>query len=668
VPISEATRELNWNVSGTWLMYLLFVAAVAVMAYGIWRHIARWRKGRPLPRKKSGWGGRLAFMLGEAFGQRRVRGSAFPGLFHSFIFFSFIVLTITTTVVMLDEDFGTHLFKGYFYALLSVGSEIGGLLILVGVAMAAWRRWMTRPSTLETRFAETWPLILLFFMVITGFLVEGLRVSAAGDPWRGLSFAGASLAPLFGGLSADAAAATHKALWWIHTVLAMGWIASLPFGGFRHILALPANIFLRKTEAHGKLVHEDIEAMMADPEFDEANFQVGVGDSGHLTWKQRLDADACVRCGRCEEQCPPFLTGHDFSPKRMVLGLQAAMDAEAGGPQPIVGGTLGADFVWPCLTCMACVEACPAFIEHVDTFVDLRRNEVVMKAQLPADAAAALRLMETGGNPFGSQSERTDWISETGARVLGPGEECELLYFIGCATTFDPEKRHIAENLIAIARDAGVDLAVLGQAETCCGDPARVMGQEYLYQTIGKQQAAALAERKFGKILTSCPHCYNALKHEYESFGGDYELIHHSEFLKDLIDGGRLAPAGGGGKTVFHDPCYLGRYQRIFDAPRDVLKAAPDTALSEMKNHGPTSLCCGGGGGHSWIDLEPEERINNLRVAQAREAGADTLAVACPFCMQMLKDSVKLLDLDETLKVVDISEGLASGKDTPTAN
>jgi Fe-S oxidoreductase len=306
------------------------------------------------------------------------------------------------------------------------------------------------------------------------------------------------------------------------------------------------------------------------------------------------------------------------------------------------------------------MEVCPALIEHVDTLMELRRNEVLIQGRVPEEAGQALRLFETNGNPFGPRSNREEWIEDAGMRVVAPGEKVDVLYWIGCVVAFDPQKHRIAEDVCRLLERAGVDFGVLGGDEICCGDPARIMGQEMLFQTAAREQIELIRQREFKVLLTGCPHCYNVLKHEYRQFGADFNVVHHSTFIRDLLDKGKLRIGSGKERNVvYHDPCYLGRYQKIYDPPRRILDRLSGIRRVEMANHHSKSLCCGAGGGHYFMDLKRGERINNIRVNQAHARGADTIVTGCGFCMHMLQDSVKLLDYDESMSVLDIASLVA---------
>lgn len=680
--LHEATRPIMWNVEAAWLMYLLFFVALGVFAFGLYRRISSWRRGRAADERLSDWGRRTWALVRELLLQRRVRGARFAGRFHSLIFYSFLVLLLTTTVVALDYDFGTSLFEGWLYVVLTVGSEAAGVFILVGVGMATWRRLVRRPATLPGERGDLWVLALLGGMTVTGFLIEGLRIATVGDPWAGLTPVGQLAALPFVGLSEGAGRGLHSAFWWTHTVLAMGWIAAVPYTKFFHLIALPTNVFFAKLGPRGALARPDIAAMM-EADLPEESFRVGVETAEDFTWKQRLDFDACIGCGRCEEVCPAHAAGHPFSPRAFIAKGHALVLAADGAPVPAEGesrfpvvgeGGLDESFVWYCRTCMACMEVCPAAVDHVDSLIEVRRNEVMMQGRAPTDAGRALRLLETKGNPFGPLSDRRTWVHELGARIVPPGGKVDVLLWLGCCVAHDPTKHKIVEDLCQLLDRCGIDFGVLGDDERCCGDPARVLGDERLFQEIATAQIEAIQSRDVQLVLTSCPHCYNVLKNEYPQFGGTFRVVHHSEFLHEMLWGGELVPKLGlARKIVYHDPCYLGRYQKQYDAPREVLRTLPGTSILEMRDSRDKSFCCGAGGGHYWMDLHSAERVNNLRVAQAEAAGADTIVTACAYCKQMLDDAVKARDLDEKLEVIDIAclvlaslPPAAQATDTPT--
>jgi Fe-S oxidoreductase/nitrate reductase gamma subunit len=701
--LTEAARPLMWNVSGVIFMYISLLVALTVFAFGVYLRVQSWRKGKPDNDRLSDWFSRGVLVVKELLLQKRVRASKYPAFFHSFIFYAFVILFITTAVETLDTDFGTNLMKGFVYTVLTVGCEIGGLLILLGTGMAIYRRYIVKPTTLNRNGADAVALTFLAVLVLTGFITEGMRMAAVPDRWYYLSFVGYVFSLPFNGMSEASLSMAHKSLWWTHTLVAMGWIASLPYTKFSHILTLPINNFFQKMRPRGELKRDDMDAIMNDPNLDYDTLSIGLQKPEDFTWKQRLDFDACIECGRCEEVCPAVKAGSDFSPKVFIAkcrdlvraqdqaadnisgangtngangadgtngeaASQASEEASAAEKDlAIVGNAMNEEFIWRCRTCMACMAVCPACIDHVDTMVDIRRNEVLIQGRIPQDAKYALKLLETNGNPFGPQSDRVSWIEKLNIPIIEAGESCDVLYWVGCCTTFDPTNQRIAQDVCSLLDMCGINYGMLGKDERCCGDPARVMGEERLFQEIAKKQIEQLSSRKFKILLTNCPHCYNVLKHEYKQLGGDFNVLHHSQFLHEMLWNGTLVPKFGiERKAVFHDPCYLGRYQKIYDSPREVINAVPGCSVSELEYHKGQSFCCGGGGGHFWMDLKERKRINALRIEQVEKTGADTVVTACSYCKKMLDDGLKMKDLDEKVEIIDVASLLLNSLREPT--
>ena len=663
--LEEATRPIMWNVPFSELMYLLFIASLAIMLFGLVRRISVWRKGTPAPDRLDNIFPRLLNMLVEILTQRKVRRSFFPGIFHSLFFYSFIIFIITTGIIALDTDFGTQLFRGYLYLTLSLLSDIAGFLFLIGIGMAIWRRVVTKPDRLNSDRSDGVALGLLTLIILTGFLLEGLRISLTNDPWKAVSPVGYLVGILFRNLEQPSGLTLHAFFWWLHTICVMTWIALIPYTTFFHLITLPANAFFIKRKPAGELNRINLEAIMEDEDFDPDNFSIGLSTTRDFTWKQRLNLDACLSCGRCDDVCPAVAAGLSLSPRQFILGMKKTLYqavnvtfsdiSEAASPTEIVGNAFDETFFWHCRTCRACDSVCPAYIDHVDTQIDIRRSEVNMQGRMPEDAEKMLRTMETRGNPFGHQSERIKWTESLDVPIIGPGDSCDVLYWVGCLTTFDPEKRQIALDMIKFLQQTETDFGLLGEGEFCCGDPARICGEENLFQITARQQVEALKQRNFKTLLVSCPHCLTVLKDEYPQFGGNFQVVHHTEFMQ--ANHKALAaslPQLKNRTAVFHDPCYLGRYQGAYEAPRRILKSLPELKTVEIKNAGRDSFCCGAGGGHFWMDIKEGERINVLRINQLVESGADTIVTACPFCHHMLDDALKLKNLEDKIQVRDI--------------
>ncbi len=691
----EVARQIYWNVGlvSRILMYVAFVATLVVFGIGVRDRIRYWRRAKPESERLADWGRRVVLLLQDVLLQRRVFHKAFPGVFHGFIFYAFAVCTLATAVVFIDADFtgplfDVHIFRGWVYLWLSVGADVGGALAIVGLGLAAWRRYSGRAEHLERKRDDAFVLVLLALILVTGFLLEGLRIHHTGEVKPLWSPVGYAVSLLFSGVPrvvADERSLGHLTLWWVHLGLAFTFIASLPHTKLFHILSLPTNVFLQNLESNPALKRVDLDALMSSDTFDPSTFTLGMANERDFPFSVRLQHDACIECGRCQDVCPATRAGDPFGPKTFVMRLRdyghAALlalptreGAEAGGAgdPPIVPGVLDEHFAWYCRTCRACMEVCPACIEHVPHFMEIRRNEVSIQGRIPEEAQQPLRSLQSNMNAFGNQEERTSWIQATGVRVVGPGEAVDVLYFVGCLTSFDLEKRRIAEDLFRVLTAAGVDFGVLGGDELCCGDPARVLGDEMTFQTVAKAQIEQLRARRFRTLLVSCPHCLHVLANEYRTFGATFEVVHHSRFLADLVAEGRLRLPTSVGETVtFHDPCYLGRYQQAYDDPRRLLAGLPDTRVTELPERRATSLCCGAGGGHFWMDFKAPRRINNLRMEQVRDSGVAVVATGCPYCMHMLVDSVKLLDLEDRIRVQDLAtlaaRALPVPDDVPTA-
>jgi len=657
-------------------MYVMALISVLAAGYGIYKKILFIRRGKPAPDRFQNIFIRIKFSLAQIFFQKKTLKRFLPGAFHSLIFYPFLILFITTAIISMDYDLNTSIFKGHIYSVLSILCDIGGLFILAGVFMAYVKRFRKLHDIPVTGFSDHFALLFLASIVMTGFLVEGLRMAAIKDPFSMYSPVGRYMANFFLQLSPHTPHDTfqnyHAVFWWIHAILTFSFIALIPYTKFFHIFIIPANALLKKASAYGVLAHDDLDTIMADPDFEYDNFSLGTGATKDLSFKHRLDTLACISCGRCETVCPPFIAGHDFSPKHFINSMGTLMkNAEyywnhnkkdqSSFFREIVGNAFAKEFVWNCRTCLACVDACPAFVEHLDLFLDIRRNEINIKGRVPEEARQPLKTIENLGNPFGPQKERNEWISSLDVPVLGKGQTCDILFFIGCHITFDPSKHHIAENIIKLLTRAGIDVAVLGASEYCCGDPLRLFGEEPLFQTAVKKQVKALKERTFKQILTACPHCYTMLKNEYIHFDGHFDVVHYTDFLAEKIQqvSDKTKP-GLPGKVTFHDPCYLSRYHQKHDAPRKLLSNIPGIRLLEMVQCKEDSFCCGGGGGHFFMDLHREKKINRLRLDHVRDTGANSVITACPFCLAMFEDALKSDNGERKITVADITDLLVS--------
>ncbi|MFZ0040479.1 MAG: (Fe-S)-binding protein [Solirubrobacteraceae bacterium] len=598
-------------------------------------------------------------------GQRKLLARLGPGLIHAFIFWGFLVLGPTIVIAMIGavDKHATFPWLGHqgWYAFLA---DIFAALVLIGVGSALWIRKVLRPRRFAGSHLGEADLILALIATIatTLLLWHATRIALGLNEWP------ASSAPVSNALSGlfardQLTRVLERVFVWAHVLTILAFLAYLPRSKHLHIASAAFNVWYGRTGPAGRL-----EPLRFDePEVPEEDLRFGAGTAAGLTWKEMLDTYSCTECGRCQDACPAFATGKSLSPKLVIMGLRDQVFADGGAIvqahggegdtaaelPPLVPGAVPEDSVWDCVTCGACVQACPVSIEHVDHIVDLRRHLVMVDSSFPAEAEPMLRDIERASNPWGkAQSERAEWAASLSIRVLEPGDPApEYLYWVGCASSFDERARKTAEATAQLLRTAGVDFAILGPAEACTGDPARRMGNEYVFQAFAEQNVATLNEAGVTKIIANCPHCFNTLGNEYPDFGGHYEVVHHSELLARLVAEGRLAPRRDEGLSItYHDSCYLARHNDVLAAPRDLVAAVGEPV--EMARHGKQTFCCGAGGAHMWME-ERGDAINANRVREAAGTGASTLAVACPFCTVMLDDGVQGEGVD--LRVADIA-------------
>jgi Fe-S oxidoreductase len=609
------------------------------------------RAGKPVERFDD-LPGRVRSEAVVVLAQRKLLQRLVPGLMHAFIFWGFLVLFPTILLALAwaaDREPGLSASsplawlerQGWFALLVDVFVA----LVLVGVVTALVIRKVQRPGRFEgSHLGEADLILALIAGVVTTLLLWHASLIVAGlNPWPAgwspISNAVSTLLP-----SGTAAEVLERVFVWAHILLILSFLAYLPHSKHLHIAVAAINVFFSRTRARGRL-----EPLRFDAE-DEAELRFGAGTVSDLTWKQALDAMSCTECGRCQDACPAWGTGKALSPKLLVMGLRDQLFAEgpsvlAGGEgTPLVPNAVSDEVVWDCVTCGACVQECPVSIEHIDHIVDLRRNLVMVDARFPSEAEPMLRDVERASNPWGKpQAERAAWADGLDVRVLKSGSRPpELLYWVGCAGSFDERARDGVVATARLLRRAGFDVAILGPRESCTGDPARRMGNEYLFQTLAEQNIRTLDEAGARRIVTSCPHCFNTLANEYPDFGGRYEVVHHTELLADLVREGRLSPAGGDADVARHND--------VIAAPRELVARIGKPL--EMAKSGRRTFCCGAGGAHMWME-ERASPINEERVRQAAETGADTLAVACPFCTLMLDDGVRQSGRD--LRVADVA-------------
>lgn len=669
---AEATREIYWNISYGWLIYVLLAPTVGIGAWGFWRKYRLWRVGQPAVRFDRP-GQRLRLLMEHAVAQRRTAQEVYAGAFHRLIVYGFVVLGIATTVVFVQHDFGLEIMKGRFYLYFqSFIVDVFGALVMVGIAMAGVRRWGRRPEQLVYTTEANVALAAIFVIALSGFLVEGWRIAATDDPWGPWSPVGYLVAQVSSSfMSVEAMQTAHVGTWWFHLVLVLGCLSWLPYTKMAHVLTAPLNIYFSNLDGYG--------SSLKTIDFETAE-SFGVNSLADFTWKDLLDLEACTECGRCTAVCPAHVVGKALSPRDLILDLRNLMRSSsdrllAGASGKAEGGDAG-DFkvpiidaatavspeaLWQCTTCAACMEACPVFIEQMPKIVDARRHLVMEEADFPETLQAAITSLEQRGHPFpGTTFNRVQWADGLDVPELADmanPEDAEVLLWVGCGGALVERNQSIVRSLAQLLRRAGIRYAILGREESCTGDPARRIGNEFLFEKLAKTNIENLERYGVKKIVTSCPHCFNTFANEYPAFGGRYEVYHHSEFLQRLVEEGKLDPRVQEGRRVtFHDPCYLGRHNGIFDAPRSLVQLSTGKAPVEMEQSREKSFCCGGGGGMCYVEEAPDQRVNQERAAQILATDADVVAVGCPFCTTMLEDGLNALRGDREVVVRDVAE------------
>lgn len=619
------------------------------------------------------WPAALQDFFLHAIVQARIWKKVYAGVMHFLIFWGVAIQVVGTAINLMQmalfTPFALENFpRGNWYFAYEFLMDLAGLFILAGVVMAAFRRLALRPKSLPTAWDDTYALSTLMLLPIVGFFTESMRLISAAPPWARYSFAGNWLADILKswGLNADTAFSLHPYLLLTHIFLALTLIASIPFTKMRHLLYGPLNIILHPRRAYGALTK--IEGL-------ETAEVLGVGKISDFTSQNLLEFDACLRCGRCEEVCPATFSGMDYSPKTLLIQLRDAMTDALGTPGKNGNGSkelpvhlFEDESLWSCTTCGACLTRCPVFIRPPERVVDMRRYQILTTGEMPKSVGDTLRNMERQGNPWGMPpQDRMKWAEGLNVRELAPGDEVDVLLFMGCAAAYDERSKKVARSFVRLLQKANVNFGVLGLDESCCGETARRMGHEYIFQVSAAQNIETFNSVEFKRIITQCPHCFNTLKNEYPQMGGEYEVMHHTELLVEMNAVGAWEQESKGDasqhpntpapKLTYHDSCYLGRYNGIYKAPRQLLDQAKVDRV-ELKRHGENSFCCGAGGGGMWLETDPNKRINHRRLQEALDAQAETVATACPYCLSMFEDAISSKGLGERIRAMDIAEVL----------
>lgn len=603
---------------------------------------------------------RLGETLLYAVGQIRTIKKIYPGIMHLLIFWGVLIQIIGTAIKIMQMGlfvpFTWPLFSQGVYFAYELIMDLAGAAILLGVVMALIRRWIIKPDYLENSWDDYYALVLLTLIPIVGFITEGLRILIWKPEWAAWAPIGNWVGRILSNtqLTAIQADLIHPYLFIIHVGLGLLLAASIPFTKMRHMIFTPIHIFFKSDRSPGEL--ESIPNIM-DAEV------LGASAINEFSSLSLLAFDACLQCGRCEEVCPATISGMAYSPRTLLLMLrddmaEGLLSTDGNGETELSSGLVDEEYLWACTTCGHCLDVCPAFIRPPEYVVDIRRAQVLMTGEMPPTVGETLRNFERQGNPWGMPGQsRMAWAEGLDVKILSPGDEVEVLYYVGCAGSFDDRNKKVSRSFIEILNKLDVDYGLLGDAEMCCGETARRMGNEYLFQVAAEENINLFSGYKFNKIVTLCPHGLNTFRNEYPAYGGNYHVQHAAEFLMDYLDELKFKPDNGLalGKLTFHDSCYLGRYNQIYSQPRQLLSKAYQPPIEMDASH-QNSFCCGGGGGAMWLETDAETRINQRRLEQALENDPDTIATSCPFCMIMFDDALRSKGMTDQVQVLDLVE------------
>jgi len=650
------TQRVILGLPGRAVFGLLVLLAIAVFVYSMSRRIRVLMAGRP-DNRFTRIGRRIAETLEYAFAQKRMFRDPYAGFFHILIFAGFVVLTVRSIALVLEGSIPGFVLlpgpPGDYYTLLK---DVFEVLTLAGVLLAVFRRAFARPKRLDLSMDAWLILFLIGLLMATDLVAAGAQLALAPSLQTRWSPVVLTIARMLSGIDRGSLQTLYETCWWVHLFDLLFFGNYLPYSKHFHILSSIPNIFFMNLEPMGKLKTVDL----------ENTERFGASRVEDLTWKSMLDGYTCTECGRCREVCPTALTGKPLDPKIFIGNVrdavyeatpgilaqqaghgdgaatsQGGVDAATQPRKDLIGGWISEDTIWACTMCGFCTTACPVFIvPAVDKIAEMRRYLVLDKAEFPKEVQNAFRGMETNGNPWNmSASSRADWAKGLPVATMSQveGVEVEVLFWVGCAGSYEDRAKRVSKALVEILNAAGVSFAILGTEETCTGDSARRMGNEYLFQTLAQQNIETLNGHKVKRIVTNCPHCMNCLKNEYPDFGGHYEVLHGSQLVADLIAEGRVKLTTPIPDSItFHDPCYLGRYNGAYEAPRQILRAIPGLELKELERSREKGLCCGAGGGRMWMEEKLGTRINQARMQEIAAAGTGSVGVSCPFCMVMI--------------------------------
>ncbi len=653
---------------------VIFGASLGFFIYSVRSLILHLQIGKPENRFE-GVGKRLKNVLIVAFGQSKLLREPLAGMMHFFIYWGFVILL--TAVI---ESIGEGLVPGFSLLFIGVDSyefmaffqDLFAGIVVVSIIVALYRRYVTKPKRLQVDRhgqLDATAILVAILLICLSMLGQNATRMLLGDPDLAQArFLSGALMPLLSPLHGTNIELLGDFFWWIHILLVLAFLNYLPYSKHLHVLTSVPNVYFTSLKPRGALKPTDLEA--------EGVEKFGASDVDDLTWKQLLDGYTCTECGRCTAACPANTTGKLLSPRKIIVDIRRRLEekglstrGEGNSPKRVEvrkspqEKTLVHDYItgaelFACTTCMACVQECPVNIEHVDAIVEMRRSLVLMESNFPAEVQVVFKNLENNFSPWAfPASARAEWSDGMNIPTLANTPDAEVLLWVGCAGSYDNRYKRVTQAFATLMQQAGIKFAILGTEEKCTGDPARRIGNEYLAQTLMKENVATLNRYHVRTIVTSCPHCFNTLRNEYPQFGGIYTVSHHTDFLVKLLNEGRIKVSKEDARTItFHDSCYLGRYNDVYDQPREILETVPGVNLVEMTRSRSKGFCCGAGGGRMWMEEHEGKRVNIERTEEALSVKPDVIGTACPFCMTMMTDGIKAKDAAEKVQVKDVAE------------
>jgi len=654
---------------------LILIIAAGAFGYSLFNRFSLFRITKGKDNRFDRLGTRLIKTLQYAFGQKRFLSNSQEiraGIMHALIFWGFMTVSIRTLMMLgmgLKENFVFPVLGGVLGVAYGITYNTLEILVSLAVLYGLYRRFVVRPKRV-TLSREGWIILtIILMMMLTDFIFDGARIARTNEIPIG-AYVGVWLAPCFKIFSASTLHIIEGTAYFSHILMILGFLNFLPYGKHFHIITAIPNVFFMNLKPYGALTPINLE--------DQTITTYGNDKIEQFTWKNYLDWFSCTECGRCQDNCPAYNSDKPLSPKELTISLrnflyqkQSKLVAQTMGKKigvdeagfipdekPLLGESILHETLWACTTCRACEEACPVFIEYVQEIVDMRRNLVLMQGTFPTEVQNVFINLERNYNPWGmASSDRGAWMKDMGVKTMAEDSNVEYLYFVGCAGNFDDRNKKVAKALTQLLQKANIKFGILGEEEKCTGDPARRIGNEYLAQSLMKENIATFDKYKVKKVITSCPHCFNSIKNEFPQFGGKYEVLHHTEFLAELVQKGILRPKKSlDQKITYHDSCYLGRYNEVYDPPRAILQAIPGVELIEPLFTKKTGRCCGAGGGRMWMEEKIGKRVNEMRLDDLKQTGAPMAATACPFCKIMVGDAINQTKSQEQIQTRDVVE------------